>query len=432
MKNQIFYIKIFTICIMTGMLFSQTRIDPSHSGKKISDIVIMGNDKTRDFVIRREMKTKVGSKLNPELLEEDQKRIQSLQLFNRVFIQTIIENEKLKVVIFVTEMWYIYPFPIFFINERDWGKISWGAGMEHLNYRGRAEKLFASFWLGYNPTLQVKYQTPWFLSKRDIYAGLILDYSHIRNKHFFARNITEDHIKVAGSLGRRLGYHMYVSTTLGYEEVSVDPEYGYCLNSNSSTDQIPYLLMNFSWDHRDLKEFPSSGFYFSVTGIKKGFSAFPVDYSRVAIDNRVYIPLLGKTTLALRTAGTVSFGKVPLYDLVYLGYSERVRGHFDKTIEGENRALFSSSYRFPLLPINYYNLGSNAALRNLKFGISGSIFLDSGYIWDQSDDFDSSRINTGFGVGLLFHVPIVNICRLELGFDEKGRKEYIADLYIFI
>ena len=432
MKNLLFRISVLTLSIVTCMLYSQTRIDPSHWDKIISEIEIMGNNLTKDYIILREMKTKEGTPLNPELLELDQKRIQSLQLFNRVFIQTIPEGKEVKVVIFVTEMWYVYPYPIFFINERDWNKISWGAGLEHLNYRGRAEKLYISFWLGYNPTLQVKYQTPWFLSKRDLYAGLIVDYSHIRNKHFFARNITEDHIKVAGSLGRRLGYHMFVNTTIGYEEVSVNPEYSYCLNSHTSTDQIPFMLLSFSWDYRDLREYTHSGFYVSLLGIKRGISGFPVNYSRIDLDNRVYIPLLGKTTLALRTAGTVSFGKVPLYDLVYLGYSERVRGHFDKRIEGENRFIFSSSYRFPLLPIKYYNLGNRPELRNLKFGISGSIFLDSGYIWNQGDKFVASKINTGYGVGVLFHVPIFNILRLELGFDEKGRKEYITDLYIFI
>jgi len=432
-RIQFFALCMFAVCVLiTGKVYSQTNIDSAYIGKKISEIVIMGNSITKDYVILREMKTKEGDLLDPELLERDRKRIQSLQIFNRVSFQVIEENQNVNLFIFITEMWYIYPFPIFFINEHDWNKISWGAGLKHLNYRGRAEKLYLTFWLGYNPTLSIKFRTPWFLSKQDLYAGLNIDYSHVRNKHFFSENITEDHIKVAGSLGRRLGYHMFVSTTIGYEEVSVAPEYSYCLNSNSDTDQIPFMLLNFNWDHRDLIEFPTSGFYLSLTGIKSGLPKFPVDYSRFILDSRVYIPLLRSSTLALRTASTFSFGKVPLYDRVYFGYEERVRGYFSKKFEGENRVLFSSSLRFPLIPLRYYNVGDLAELQNLKFGISGSIFMDSGYIWNQGDTFDGSNLNTGFGVGLLFHLPIINIVRLEYAFDEKGRAEYILDLYVYI
>jgi len=439
MRKRILQMKYLTLCmkavlcgLVTGMVYSQTIIDSTHIGKKISDIVIMGNNVTKDYIILREMKTKEGDLLNPELLKKDRKRIQSLQIFNRVSIQIIEENQSVNLFIFVTEMWYIYPYPIFFINEHDWNKISWGAGLKHLNYRGRNEKLYLTLWLGYNPTLSVKYRTPWFLSKKDLYAGLDIDYSHIRNKHFFSRNITEDHIKVAGSLGKRLGYHMFVSTTIGYEEVSVEPEYSYCLNSGSDTDQIPFMLLNLNWDHRDLIEFPTSGFYLSLTGIKNGFPNYSVDYFRFNLDSRVYIPLLNSSTLALRTASTLSFGKVPLYDLVYFGYEERVRGYFSKKFEGENRLLFSSSFRFPLIPVRYYNLGDLPELQNLKFGVSGSIFMDSGYIWNQEDTFDRSQLNTGFGVGLLFHIPIANIVRLECAFDERGRTEYILDLYVYI
>lgn len=432
MRSLVIGISIILFGIVTCMVFSQTMIDPSHKGKRISEIVIMGNNCTRDYVILREMKTKEEDILVPKLLEKDRKRIQSLQIFNRVSMQTFADGKKVKIVIFITEMWYIYPFPIFFINERDWNKISWGAGVEHLNYRGRAEKLFATFWLGYNPTLRVKFITPWFLSKRDLFAGLDIDYSHIRNKHFFTENITEHHIKIAGTLGRRFGYHMFVSTTIGYEEISMKPQYNYCLISKTGTDKIPCMALNFNWDHRDLKEFPTSGYYLSLAGVKNGYPAVSVNYSRIDIDGRVYIPILNKTTLALRTASTISFGKIPLYDLIYLGYNERVRGHFKERLEGENRFLFCSSFRFPLIPVRYFDLSSYAELQDLKFGISGSIFLDSGYIWNQGEKFDTSRLNTGFGIGLLFHLPIVNILRLECAFDERGRKEYICDLYVYI
>ncbi|MFQ5627440.1 MAG: BamA/TamA family outer membrane protein, partial [bacterium] len=115
-------------------------------------------------------------------------------------------------------------------------------------------------------------------------------------------------------------------------------------------------------------------------------------------------------------------------------------------MEGEHRMKASAELRFPILPVMYYNLDSDklgAYGQNLKFGISGSVFFDTGTLWlqDRADRFDVSNLTTGpfgsqtrpdkwifgYGVGLNFHLPYVQIARLEFSLNDLGDSEITFD-----
>lgn len=151
---------LFLTLRMTSHSFSQIIVDSSLVRRKITSIQIHGNEKTKAPVILREMKLSVGDSLDPHKLEQDQKRIQNLNLFNRVIILAEPEGKDVRLMVLVTEKWYLFPYPIFFINERDWSKLSYGAGLTHLNFRGRAETFSFLFWLGYNPIIRLDYTNP--------------------------------------------------------------------------------------------------------------------------------------------------------------------------------------------------------------------------------------------------------------------------------
>ena len=129
-------------------------------------------------------------------------------------------------------------------------------------------------------------------------------------------------------------------------------------------------------------------------------------------------------------AGNYEYGNIPVYERKYIGYSERIRGHFDHVSEGENRFLTSAVFRFPILPVRFFNLQNLPQLTNLKFGISMGFFIDSGLTWFQGQKLNNSMLMTGYGVGLHFHLPFINVLRAEIAFDEMGNHQYIIDLYV--
>ncbi len=137
----------------------------------VRNVVIDGNVTTKNFVILREMKLKPGERITAEALEHDQKRIYSLQLFNKVEMEVKPEGSEAQLVVHVNERWYLFPFPIVGIRYRDFDKLYYGAGLVHSNFRGRNEKLFFSFALGFDRWVSLTYHNPRITEDDDIFLG---------------------------------------------------------------------------------------------------------------------------------------------------------------------------------------------------------------------------------------------------------------------
>ena len=409
-------------------LHAQTEIDSSLVGHSIGKIEIMGNAKTRTSFILRELKQKSGDPLDLALMEESRKRIQNLGLFHRVLVVGQPRDRFVDIFIFVTEQWYIFPFPILHINERDWGKISYGAGIAHTNFRGIGEQLSFYFKLGYNPSTQLSYVSPWLFGPHNLSGGVGFYYQQVESKHFTERVVYEHHLGGDIRFGKRFNHHYESQLKLGYESVSLHAKKQDDLRA--ATDGMPVLGLNMTWDYRDLKEYPQKGWYLTLSGRKMGMPDQKIDFSRTHAEFRFYLPVQ-KTTLAFRVETSLSQGRIPVYDQVYLGYNERIRGHFFESFEGENRGQMNLAFRFPILPIRYFDAGKESYMQNWPLGLSAGIFCDTGLVWDQREKLDSSMLITGYGVGLHFHLPFVQVLRLELAFNERGGSETILDMMVF-
>jgi len=429
-----FYCLLTLLTIGNPSLWAQVFIDSTLIGQKISAILIHGNEKTKPSVILREMKQQKGDTLSLDLLEEDRKRIQNLNLFNRVVVYTEPEGEQVCIHVQVSEQWYIFPYPVIFINDRDWSKVSYGAGLMHRNFRGRAEILDTIFWLGYDPLVQLKYTNPWIGGKHHLFFQPELFYQKKRSKHYEDKNVNENHFGFNCSMGKRFGYHTYISLTLGYREITFNPSIPGQTLSEDGSDRLPSLGLVITLDHRDLREYPHQGWYARLSARKTGFPSMTVDYFRTTCDLRKYFPI-GKgsgSTLAFRTALNYAMGEIPIYNRIYLGYDERIRGHFHETHEGENRALGSVAFRIPLIPVRYYNLADLPQMQNLKFGLSMGLFADTGIVWFQGDKIKRSMFHSGFGFGLHVHLPYFQVIRFEMAFDEDWKEQFIVDLWVDI
>jgi outer membrane protein assembly factor BamA len=181
-------------------------------------------------------------------------------------------------------------------------------------------------------------------------------------------------------------------------------------------------------------------------GLRTGLNSEYIHFWRYGADLRGYQKLYRGLSLGARAMTDLSKNKIPIYERVFLGYSNRVRGHFNSRVqevngrlvdlnknEGENLAMASVELRFPILPWRYFSISDapmfGSYMQNMKFGISAGIFADYGRVWFQNNKrprfADGQR---GYGAGLHFHLPYVNLLRLELAFDEDRRSEWIADI----
>ncbi|MDT8324369.1 MAG: POTRA domain-containing protein, partial [Bacteroidota bacterium] len=246
----------------------------------ISGFAVLGNRVTQPETILREVTLQVGDSIDLEEIEFAKSRIYSLGLFNRVEI-TWPPMDSTILLIEVDERWYLYPVPMFGIVDRNWDHWYYGLGVKHENFRGRNEKIFAGFVLGYNPWVSLSYSNPWIFGDDQLFTQTGFAWSEVVNKSMESRgegpNFDEIHYSVSQMLGKRLDpfRNVWLYGAYNYIEVS-ENRTGRTINE-MGIDR--YLTVGFgaSHDTRNLNEYPTNGIYGSVYIAKKGFGIGAVD-----------------------------------------------------------------------------------------------------------------------------------------------------------
>ena len=141
-------------------VFSQSK-DSAHlltdslgsTSVQIDKVFIIGFKKTKEHIIRRELSIIDGQYLSRAELEEaitaDKRKLVNTSLFLSVDINVIeLSEEKVDIIIRVSERWYFFPIPIFNLADRnftewwvnqnaDLSRVDWGIKLRHFNFIGR-------------------------------------------------------------------------------------------------------------------------------------------------------------------------------------------------------------------------------------------------------------------------------------------------------
>jgi len=395
----------------------------------VDTVFIIGNNKTKSEVILREIPFDFPHKIRPFEVNYIRNRIQNLFLFNQVEVN--IENQGLRhiLLIEVKETWYIYPVPLLFINERDWSKWSYGFQLTHSNFRGMNEKVDLGGWAGYNPSFFINYYNPWIGEKTRLIFGLNLFGRRVANKFF---DFDEQHLGGKISFGKRLTHKISMEGFFDLRRIMMPNEYQSFMASGTNRDLVPKYGVVFRFDGRDLFEYPKSGFFTSYAISHTGFNNNQPQFWRFESDNRVYIFLLEKYTLGGRNLLRLNVGDLPIYDRVFIGYGDRIRGYFNRVLTDQNLMLQNVEYRIPIIPVRYYSWEEAPLLspffQGLKFGLSMGIFADTGIVWDDGKQFALNNFYTGYGAGIHIHLPYIYLFRIDWAINDQGNTEWIFDL----
>ncbi len=429
MKIRILYILV----LIATAIFAQ-----DFSKKKITTILVIGNDNTKEEVIKREILLQPGQLFNDSLRVLSEQRILNLFLFNHVEIIPIPDDDDVSLLVNVTERYYLFPFPEFRIEDRDWEKLTYGFGLAHLNFRGKNEKLFGIVVFGYRPGYQLQYYNPWFGDINRYTSSIFLNKYSTLHKTL---NLNENHFVASWTVGRYWLRNLSSNLGVAYENIRVSERWAPNMLTSKQEENLASLSFSLIYDDRDLQAYPAKGWYTNFSFTKKGFFQPGIDFSKYTVDLRHY-KSFGKITFAARTYFLLSSGDLPLYQQVYLGFNERIRGHFSE-ISGPSRNSFLTTFeiRFPILPIRLFNLPSGfmpaSTTQNLQFGLNGAFFYDSGTTWSEKNQLaqgiikrplDIKNFLTGFGFGLHFRLPYLEVARLEVGFNEDLNSEIIFEI----
>ncbi|MFY0607720.1 MAG: BamA/TamA family outer membrane protein [Cyclobacteriaceae bacterium] len=439
----------------------------------INKIYLLGNDKTKPYIILREMNLKEGDQvMKSELAEKvewSQNNVYNTNLFSTVKVETLeLDSSSIDLLVKVEERWYVWPsfvlrpidnnFIDWWTNRgKDFSRIRFGPKLDIYNVRGRREKLRLVGLFGFDQTVAFQYSFP-FIDKQQKH-GLSVGVGTSTKKNMFYQTV--DHVAIdlsdttelAEQVNRR-GKSAYMIYT--YRPSFYDYHYvtfqGYQINIS---DDILALNPNFLGDgrqeqgalgiaytfiqdKRDNRNYPLSGTYTFASVEKLGLGAFKdVDIWRLKADFRWFQELKESNYLKLSLGFSLTSPDVAYMNNNLMGEEQYViRGFEQFIIEGPINVLSKNEYRRHLFT-THANLGRFMPLKKFKkipFKFYAKSFVDAGYV----KNYDNYPLNTlltdellwstgiGLDLVLLYDVTL----RFEYSYNSEGNFLFNPNLFI--
>jgi len=437
---------------------SKTITDSATQNYLIDSIKITGNTKTKQKIVLRELNFKVGDSVS--LLEiasmqaRSQQNLINTSLFIFVTISHELINEKINVLIDVKERWYLWPNPIFEIQDRnfnswwqtkDLSRINYGMYLTFQNLFGLNQSLTLKIRKGYTENYGFSYKIPYLNKKQTI--GLNLSYlfssnneiafNTFDNRLIFFRN-SENYVRKESEskISFTLRKDLYIRHNLEFsfnESVITDS----ILKSNANyfsnnKNKINYLSIsyNFKRDVRDNKIYPLSGNIFTATLLKQGLGIIPiedVDNFSAFLTISQFKVLAPRFFLANHARARYSLSKRQCYYFNRgLGFgNDVVRGYEYYIIDGQSFCMLKTNFKYQLVKPKIYT--ADWAKRLRKFNkVPYTVYLgaygDAAFVEDKLNYINNPLSNSflvGAGIGLDFVTYYDSVFRIEFSINQN-------------
>lgn len=385
--------------------------DSAAAGTTVREIRISGLKTTKEYIVRRELSTKVGAPFDRATLDRDYERLDRLGIFSEIVIYPSLDGDEAIVFIEVKET---FPYlPIVSMSISDENGVSAGGGFKSVNFLGRAISFSGNVQVGGAFTTEAILRQPWAFGER---IGYSFGYSRIdRRNELFAFNEIANEIYLTFDTFRH--ERGTAGIELSYQDITSDVP-GRTL-SGDGRDRVFSAGIYSGYDSRDLWSNPSSGWWNRFTISKNGIFDTDSDFWRMHIDLRRFQPVVPRHVLALFSMLTLTDG-TPGEDLAVwqrygLGGSNSIRGWSLGSRTGASELINTVEYRYLVMPpreFAYFGI-------SLSLGVQLALFGDVGTTWDETDRFRDSWIGGG-GAGIRLIVPYVGLIRFDCAAGEKG------------
>ncbi|MGE0385882.1 MAG: outer membrane protein assembly factor BamA [Gammaproteobacteria bacterium] len=370
-------------------------------------ISFSGNSKTRDEVMRREMRQLEGAWVSTVKVERSKVRLQRLGYFEEVNVETIpVPGSTDQVDVKFT------------VKERPSGNLLLGLGFSQTaglifntsvaqeNFLGSGKRIeFAFNNSDINRQFVFGYTNPYWTID-GISRGFRLAY---QETDATSANITSFNSKNA-SFGVNFGIpvteYNYVTTGLSYERTEIDTGnlaiasfvQDFLTREGNAFDTIR-VQAGFAYDTRNDTVFPTRGVLQRIR-LEAAVPGGDLNYYKLDYDSHVFLPVTRKWTLLLK--GRLGYGdsygdttELPFFENFFAGGPRSVRGYeentlgpkdeFDRAIGGNLLVVGNAELIVPLPFL--------AQLKSVR--VTG--FFDMGNVYAANEDFsaDALRMSTG-------------------------------------
>lgn len=411
----------------------------SHSSEDkilIHEIRILGNQKTKNETILKEINFDLSKPVSLMELKFFERRIFSLGLFSDVNMTVSKENEKNVLIILVQEAWYIWPLPFVDIADRDWKKITYGVNLGIQNLTGRNESLNTGISLGYDPKFYLSYYNPNFSYYKNLIFKINTSIQKRSNRSIQAikingKNFSEKYFNLEIGIGKRFNIYNLITSSLAFEYIQVEEYLPLRTLSSSGIDRSISVQISYNYDSRDFSAYPKSGSNFNLTYKKIGLGETVVDYNILAIETKKIFSL-GFPIFYLRNYSRFIMGPVlPYYSNSFLGYRERIRGYFHDIYESNSMNFSSVELRFPLVEkyiLKFYLPLIPEELLTYNVNADVHTFFDIAFMFNKNQSLRTVRSLNGFGFGFSFMFLPYRAINVELAWNQLLKPQFIFDL----
>lgn len=394
----------------------------------IDKIIIGGNSKTRDKVIRREFPIREQTLYSKSRLQRGVRNLYRMDYFQNVNIETVPSGEKDKVDIHVN------------VEEKTTGMFTFGAGYSSVdnlfatvsvtqrNFRGKGQTVnLKGEFSGSATRYTFSFTEPWLF---DIPLSAGFDVYNWEREY-------DDYDKKSTGGSIRFSYPVFDYTRLywsyTYEVATID-------NIDTTDPDILELegdnvesstTVALKYDSRDRMFNPTEGMKHSISVEHAGsFLGGDYSYTKYIAETGVYVPLFWSLVFFAHGEGGFvqknSDGILPDYEKFYLGGMNSVRGYDwqgiyvltdeGNEVGGEKYIQANLELIFPIVK---------------KAGLMGLLFYDAGDVFAKDESVGFGDIRRSWGYGIRWYSPVGPI-RLEYGRmldpdedeNESGRWEF--------
>jgi len=390
----------------------------------IERINIVGNTRTKDYVIRREFRLAEGDAYNPLLVDRAKKRLQGLGFFKGVEIKRTPGSAPDRVVLDVE------------LVEQPTGEISFGAGYStaegvigditftERNLLGNGQFLRLRLSGSFERTqLDLSFTEPRFLD-RNLSAGFDLFHKEVTQSTYQAF----DNKKTGGTmrLGFPLSENLWLNNyyTISRDEISnVDTNLAddgrvasLAIRQAEGVSWTSLVGTSISYDQRNHPRNPNRGYYLQASADFAGLGG-DAQYYRFMAEGRYYYPITEKITFVGRVTGGYIEGwggeDVRLIDMFYRG-GETIRG-FDRAGIGPRDLSTGDALGGKIFYAGTAEVRFPLPLVPEDLGMSGAFFVDAGSLFGAASSAKALSQSCGIAVS---PGQVPNVCLAD---DQKVR-----------
>jgi outer membrane protein assembly factor BamA len=426
----------------------------------IGKIVVQGNDKTKDYVVRRELPFAEGDSVSiAELVENfrlGKQQLINTRLFNDVVISLkSFSGYEVNVLVELKERWYIFPLPYAKPVDRNlttWaskgyslGRLNIGAKFTYYNTTGRNDRLRLWLITGYSRQIQASYDQPFADKSLKNGYGVNFNYAALKevnlltvnNQQFFlksdsvprARKFLQEVWSSSIQYTYRPGLKTRYLFRVGYNHSAVDSAVlnvnaNYLTNTAKAKIGFPEFSTTVTYVNVDYAAYPQRGLLGEATLFKTGLSSDMNMWSLLLKGVKAW-ELKWKCSFSIQANGVLKLPfEQPFINRRLFGYSDfYLRGLEKYVVDGVAGGLLRNTLRRELFRFNVDVPMRSKRVNQIPFRFYAKTYADAGYAVDKykPDETIANKMLYTAGAGIDMVTLYDIVLRFEYSFNQFGQ-----------